>query len=388
MQNFSLHKKRGIPKNVKLLGVSSFFNDFASDMISSIIPFYLTALGGGGISIGALSGLKEGLSSLFKVFGGWHSDKVGKRKIFIFFGYIISIFSRIFLIFANSANLILGLVSFERFGKLRDAPRDAIIISYKKRRGKMLAFHQLMDNLGGILGIALVIILFWKLNFGYKKIIIIASFISVFSLFPLIFVKDHKIRKTRKSLFSGIKNLNPKLKFFIFVSSVFSFANFGLYMFLMLLAKEISGNIITSIFLYILFILVYSIFIMFFGNLSDKIGRKKILNFGYILFTLVCFLLIYCNNIIYLAVLFSLYGLVFSITNSNQKAYVSDVAGKMKGTAIGFFYFVTGITSIFGGILAGFLWEFSPKHMFTYLSMIGFISIFLLNFVQEKIKKN
>ena len=82
------------PKNIKLLGGSSFFNDVGSEMIIPLLPFYVTAMGGGGIAIGLLSGLREGISSLLKLFGGWLSDVTGKRKRYVFLGYLISVIFR------------------------------------------------------------------------------------------------------------------------------------------------------------------------------------------------------------------------------------------------------------------------------------------------------
>src|SRR3989338_10466422 len=106
-------------RNAWFLGSSSFLNDAGGDMIAPILPFFIQALGGGGIAIGLLSGLREGLSSLFKLFGGWFSDRIGKRMPFVFFGYLFSVIFRFLLAIANSWQLILGVVSLERFGKLR-----------------------------------------------------------------------------------------------------------------------------------------------------------------------------------------------------------------------------------------------------------------------------
>jgi len=86
-------KKRGNHefRNVKLLGGSSFFNEIGSEMVAPILPFYITALGGGGVVIGLLTGLREGFSSIFKLVGGWLSDRLGKRNAIVFFGYFFSV---------------------------------------------------------------------------------------------------------------------------------------------------------------------------------------------------------------------------------------------------------------------------------------------------------
>jgi len=69
-----IDRKNG-SKNIKLLGVSSLFNDIGSEMITPLLPFYVIALGGTGLAVGALTGLREGLSSLFKNICGWPSDR-------------------------------------------------------------------------------------------------------------------------------------------------------------------------------------------------------------------------------------------------------------------------------------------------------------------------
>ena len=231
-------------RNIFLLGGSSFFNDVGSEMITPIIPFYTIALGGTGVAIGLISGLREGLSSLFKIFGGWLSDRIGKRKPFVFLGYFLSVIFRFFLALARSWQAIISFISLERLGKLRDAPRDVIITQSTKKRGKGFAFHQMMDTSGAILGTLLVIFLFWKLQFKMQTIIFIAAGISAFSLLPLFFVKELKTKLVKINLFRGIKNLDSRLKYFVFVASVFTLANFGLYLFLLLRVREVTGNII------------------------------------------------------------------------------------------------------------------------------------------------
>lgn len=378
-------KKEDNFKDISLLGASSLFNDAGSELITPILPFYINSLGGTGVAVGLISGLREGLASLFNFFGGYFSDRVGKRKIFVFFGYLISIIFRFLTSIANSWQWIVGLVSFERIGKMRDAPRDAMISSsVKKERGKAFGLHQAMDTIGGVIGTALAIFLYWKLNLNIKTIIMIAAGLSLFSLIPLFFVKEKKSKAKKINFSSGIHKIDKKLKYFIFVSSVFTLANFGLYMFLLLRAKEISGNVLFPLIIYAVFSLAYAISSEPLGKLSDKLGRKKVLMGGYVLFLILTIGFIFSKNLFSFSVLFILYGLVYALTQPNQKAMVSDLAGEMKATAFGFFSFAIGIVTILGGLIAGFLWEISYATMFSYLAVISTISIILLTFVKEK----
>ncbi len=373
------------PKNIKLLGASSFFNDIGSDMITPLLPFYITALGGGGIAIGLLAGLREGLSSIVKILGGWLSDRTGKRKIFVFFGYLISTIFRFLLVIANSWHYIIAFVSFERFGKTRDAPRDAIISDSTRRRGRGFGIQQMMDTSGAVIGTLFVVFLFWKFTPELKSIILIASVIGALSLVPLFFVIEPKTRKTRKNLLKGISSLSRRIKFSVIVFSVFTLGNFGLYLFLLLRAKELSGNFLVPLAMYALFNLVYAGFSIPFGKLSDKIGRKKVLFIGYFLFLAAAISFIFTTNLIIFASLFAVYGLVYAITQVNQRAFIADLSTDMKGTSMGFYYFLTGIVTIPAGIIAGIFWNISYTTMFYYLASIGLVSMILLSFVKEKV---
>jgi len=373
---------KGISANILLLGIVSFLNDLSSEMIMPILPMFITALGGAGLIVGLIGGLRDSISSILKVFAGYWSDKYGKRKFFVSSGYLTSALFKLFLAFSKIWQHVLVFASLERIGKgLRAAPRDAIIAdSMPKERGKGFGIHRAMDTSGAVAGSIVVFLLFWFLGFNFKSIIIIAAILATLSLIPLYFVKERKREPQKISLKIGLKNLPRPLKLFILVSGMFALANFS-YMFFILRAQEFfTGKLSIGIpiLLYVLFNIFYAVFAVPFGRLSDKIGRKKVIVFGYLLFSLTSLGFAFFNSLTAFIILFALYGIVYAIVDGNQRAYVSDLSSEeLRATALGTFHTTIGLTALPASLIAGFLWQINPSMPFIYGAVIGIISVVL-----------
>ncbi|HHD92171.1 MAG TPA: MFS transporter, partial [Candidatus Portnoybacteria bacterium] len=226
--------------NVILLGIVSFLNDLSSEMIMPILPMFITALGGAGFAVGLIGGLRDSISSILKVLAGYWSDKTGRRKIFVFSGYLTSAIFKFLLSLSAIWQQILVFASLERVGKgLRTAPRDAIIAdSMPENRGRGFGIHRAMDTSGAIAGSIVTLILIWFFSLKFKPIILTASILALLSLIPLHFVREKKNKPQDISLKIGLKRLSHPLRLFILISSLFALANFS-YMFFILQAKSL-----------------------------------------------------------------------------------------------------------------------------------------------------
>jgi MFS family permease len=370
-----------------LLGFTSFLTDTSSEMIMPILPFFISALGGTGLIVGLIGGLEESVSSILKVIAGYWSDKTGKRKIFVFSGYTASAVSKVFLSFSTIWQHVLIFKPIERIGKgLRTAPRDAIIADYadKEVRGKAFGLHRTLDTSGAVLGSTLTLILFWFMGLEFNTIIFIGAIIAFFALIPLYPVKEKKTEPKLTSWKISFINLPSSLRLFIVIASLFSLGNFT-YMFYILRAEQLfTGRLAFAapILLYIWFNIVFAAFSTPLGILSDKIGRRSVLLIGYFLFGLTTLLFALPISLISLVILFALYGLVFALTEGNQRALVSDLAPKkLRGTSLGTFHTAIGLASLPSGLIAGTLWQFvGPFATFFFGSACGFLaaSLFLL----------
>ncbi len=374
---------KGISANVLLLGIVSFLNDISSEMIMPILPMFITTLGGAGFVVGLIGGVRDSVSSILKVFCGYWSDRVGKRKIFVSSGYLTSAVFKLLLSFARIWQHIVLFAGLERVGKgLRTAPRDAIISdSMPLQRGKGFGIHRAFDTSGAILGSAVAFVLFWVLGFNFRSIIFAAALLSLLSLIPLYFVKEKKRESQDINFRMGLRGLPRSLKLFIFVSGVFALANFSYMFFVLRAQKFFTGRLSIGIpiLLYVLFNVFYALLAVPFGKLSDRIGRKKVLVSGYLLFSLTSFGFAFFNSLTAFIILFALYGMVYAIIDGNQRAFVSDLSsGELRATALGVFHTVIGLVALPASLIAGFLWQnISSGATFIYGSITGIISVVL-----------
>jgi len=371
-----------LTRDIFLLGIISFFADASSETIMPVLPFFIAALGGGGLALGAIAGIGDGIASLSKIFSGTFSDRMGKRKIFIASGYSLSAVAKISFPLSSQWWHLVFLRGIERIGKgVRGAPRDALIGDlYKERRGEAYGIHRALDTAGAVVGSFLAFFLFWLLKVEIKTILIIAAIIAFFAIPPIFFVREIKfIRKKEKG------EISSGLKKFTAIASLFSFGNFS-YMFLL---WRIGGDfsyekISYAILAYALFNIVYASLAPYFGKLSDKIGRKIVIILGYIAFTFLCFGFIFLPNftgiLFYLLtiLLFMAYGIFFALVEGNQKAFVSDLS-KYKGTGQGIFQASIGMATIPANLIAGILWDTMPELTFLYGAILSLIAAILLS---------
>lgn len=371
---------------IRKLALASFLNDMGSDMIYPVWPMFVTSLPGANMVIlGLLDGLGDMVVSVSQALSGYLSDRWKRRKPFIWIGYLMGSFSRIGYATSIVWPQLFVFRILDRGGKIRSAPRDAMVadLSTGKNRGLNFGFLRSMDHLGAVFGILICIALVEKL--GYRNLFFLAAIPSLVGVAVIFFLIRERV-ELRDRVFKGfsIKDYKPDLVFFFILSSFFSLGFFS-YSFLLLYAKKAGVVDTTLIMFYLTFTLSASLSSGPFGKLSDRIGRKKILALSFLLWISVCFSFHLFTTPAGMFAVFVLYGLQKGALEPVQRAYVSELAPQeARASVLGTFQMVTGILSLPSSVLAGMLWDrFSPNAPLYLSGVLTVIALVLLSFVKE-----
>jgi len=363
---------------------ASFLNDFGSDMIYPIWPLFVTSFLGANVAVlGLIDGLGDAIVSISQAGSGYLSDRLRKRKVFIWTGYLLGSLSRVGYALSTIWQLLIPFRILDRFGKIRGAPRDAIVadISTRENRGRNFGLLRAMDNLGAVCGIITTFMLFSYL--GYTNLFLLASFPSLIGvILILMFIKD---RKT-KSIYRGIslKDLTPNLKLFLLLSAVFALGSFS-YSFLLVYAEDFGFKETFIPVLYLIFTAIASLMSLPFGKLADKLNRKAVLVLSYLFWGLTCLGFIYIESYTGVMLLFVLYGLHKAAIDPIQRTFVSELAPtSYRASMLGAFQMIVGLCALPASVIAGLLWVSFDKFTPFYFSLgLTILATVLILFVKE-----
>lgn len=355
--------------------------DFSSEMIYPLVPIFLSSVLGVNKSvIGLIEGIAESTASLLKVLSGWISDRTGKRKIWLIAGYGISTLSRPILALASLWSHVLTFRFVDRFGKgIRGAPRDAIIAESTPVRnlGRSFGYHRGMDTLGAVIGpaAAFFILLF---SGGNYRLVFWLSMIpgAIAVLVILFFISEKKaIVQDSESPRLTLSAFDRRYKIFLAIVTLFALGNSS-DVFLILKAAD-SGISETRIpLLYMFFNAVYALTSLPAGIMSDRIGKRKLVIAGFILFGFIYWGFALASRPSAIWVLFFFYGIFMGLTEGVQKAYLgSIIPEKLRATGYGLYNAFVGAAIFPASVIAGILWDrVGPQATFYYGTCSAFLS--------------
>ena len=379
----------GLPRNVVALGFVSLLTDVSTEMIVPVLPLFVVGvLGASMASVGVIEGVAESTAALMRLGSGWLSDRIGRRKPFLLFGYGISAVAKAALAVALSWPMVLALRFGDRVGKgLRNPPRDALIADSVEPRhlGRAFGFHRGLDTLGAAIGPLVAFAMLRAFPGGFRRIFLLSVVPAALSLVVLaVFVraKRHEVARVAVPLFAEARAMGGPFHRFLLVAGLFSLANSSTAFLLLLAADRTHGAGFTSaqvVLVYLLYNLVYALLSWPVGELSDRIGRRSILLGAYLVFAALYALLAWRAGAAFVIGGFVVLGLHSAMLEASQRSMLGDlVEPARRGTAYGLYYAVVGVALLPASIIAGALWDhLGPRSMFAADAAIALLAGFL-----------
>lgn len=385
----------GLPRNVWAASGASFLTDVSSEMILNLLPlFAANVLALPMAVIGLVEGAAETTSSLLKLVSGRLSDRMGRKRLAVS-GYALSTLSKPLFALASSWSGLAAARWGDRAGKgIRTAPRDALVADSidASQRGVAFGFHRAADTSGAVVGIGIAMLLVWQVQGGglelgrgtFQTLVWLSLVPAVLGVLCLaVFAREVRATPdadgTEQAPRLGLRGLGRPFAMFLVITAIFELGN-SADAFLVLRAQERGLSVLGILGVLLAFNFVYALVSLPAGRLSDRVGRKRVLLAGWLLYAAVYLGFALAQRPWHTALLYLVYGAHYGLSYGTAKALVADlVPAGLRGTAYGTYNATLGLLNLPASILAGLLWQaFGPAAPFLAGAALAAIASLLL----------
>jgi MFS family permease len=338
------------------------FMDISSEMIHSLLPVFLMGtLGASAALVGLIEGVGEATASISKVFSGWLSDRLGRRKILLLAGYGLGALSKPVFPLSVTPFEVLGARFADRIGKgIRGAPRDAMVadVTPQEIRGAAYGLRQSLDTVGAFLGplaaIALMYMLAGDMRAVFWWAVVPGAIAVLLIVVGLEEPKHDEERPSRKApvTWSDVGKFGAAFWGVVLVGVLFTMARFS-EAFLVLRAQDAGLTVALVPLVMVVMNVVYAVVSTPAGRLSDHVDRRLVLGGGLVALVAADVVLAITETITGVFIGVALWGLHMGLSQGLLSALVADTAPTtLRGTAFGLFNLASGVAMLAASALA------------------------------------
>ena len=351
-------------KNVVLLGTTSFFNDFSSEAIFTLLPLYLPSPE----AVGIVGGIMSGLGDLTKVYFGYLSDRMGKRRPLVFAGYFLSALSKLLIALVRWPFFVAFLLT-DRLGKgVREGPRDAIL-SVADNRGWAFGVQKALDTTGAVFGGMLAYFIISS-GMDFRQGMLVAAAVGFLSLLPLLWVRVPPFKRSKEGFEETLHGVSPRVTHLLPVAAVFGLVAVSPMLVIQEAYRQVGP---LGILAYVAFNIIYAFSAGELGSLSDRVGRTPVIVASFLLAS-AAFASVFAGGL-FTVLGFALYGVSIGAFNSATRALIGDLAKSHVATSLGEFQTVFGLAVFAGSILTGWLLNFWGRGAYLLLSAMALAAV-------------
>src|SRR5579863_6235084 len=357
-------------RNIYVFGITSFLNDTATEMAYWVLPAFLASLGAGPAQLGLIEGIAESVASFAKLFSGYLTDRIDRRKPVVVAGYAVANAVKPLIALATSWVHILLIRFADRLAKgVRGAPRDVMVAESvpKQRLGAAYGLIQSMDSAGAIAGPLAALVLL--AHFGIRSVFLAAAVPGALAVLAAVFgVRETRRRGSDEGDAKASKKIGsapaaaggalPGSFYFVLVAvTLFSLGNSS-DMFLVMRAQNVGIRVALAPLLGLVFNITYTLGSWPAGWLNDHFSRRWIAAAGYLIFAGVYFVFGRAPSTLAIWITMAVYGVYYALTQPVLKALVVEsVAQEVRGRALGICFFVTSVATLAASLNTGELWK-------------------------------
>lgn len=393
-----------LPRNVWAVSLTSFFMDISSEMMMTLLPLFLAnVLGVQTAVIGLIEGMAETTSSLLKLFSGWLSDRLDERKWLAVAGYGLSTLAKPFFYVAGSWEAVAGVRWADRVGKgIRTAPRDALVANSAsvETRGLAFGFHRAMDTAGAMVGILIAALVVWLAQKNtlalsrstFQAIVLISMIPAVLSVLSLALIAVEVPAEGERQLPKiSLRSMGRPFIIFLVIVSIFTLGNSS-DAFLVLRAQTLGLTVVDILIMLAVFNLIYALIATPAGSLSDRIGRRRLIIGGWLVYTAIYLGFAFAGAAWQVWLLYAAYGMYYGLSYGTASAMVADlVPPRQRGTAYGTYNAIIGILAFPSSLIAGLLWQgagswkgLGPSAPFLFGGILALVAALLMAYWMPK----
>ena len=370
----SADRQPSAARNIYSFGITSFFNDTASEMAYWVLPAFLISLGAGPAQLGLIEGVAESVASFAKLFSGYLTDRLERRKPLVVAGYFVANAVKPALALTTAWWQILLIRFTDRLAKgMRGAPRDVMVAESvgKEKLGSAYGLIQSLDSAGAIAGPLAALVLL--AHYGIRGVFWAAAVPGALSVLVAIFgiretqrhrsdtavsSEEQKVQAPDAALQASPANGLPGSFYFILLAvTLFSLGNSS-DMFLVMRAQNVGIPVSLAPLLGLVFNITYTLGSWPAGWFSDHFSRRWIAATGYFIFAGVYFVFGRAPSVLAIWITMAVYGIYYALTQPVLKALVVDsVSQRIRGRALGIYFFVTSVATLAASLITGELWK-------------------------------